>query len=175
MRTTVLLLALLLLAPPGQAAAAQAGAPFLPNGRALGVSVTRFTEALRLDPSITAVTFRQSTLRQNAVGLELNAGIFPQALPSALILTFDGGPGYDVSLPGATLVLRGGASGLVGLGGGALLVPGAHVGASALIRLESRAALRLDLLRHFYLNEGEFYPYWSLGFGLAVLSKPKGR
>jgi hypothetical protein len=37
--------------------------------------------------------------------------------------------------------------------------------------VDSRAALRLDLLRHFYLTEGELYPYWSLGFGFAVLPR----
>jgi hypothetical protein len=101
--------------------------------------------------------------------MELDAGLFPQVLPSALLVTLDIGPGYNVSLPGATLVLRGGAGGIVGLGGGALLIPGAHVGASAIISLQSRGALRLDLLRHFYLEEGELYPYWSLGLGFAIL------
>ena len=59
----------------------------------------------------------------NGIGLELDAGIFPQALPSALIVTLDGGPGYNLSLPGATLVLRGGASGILGIGGGARPLP----------------------------------------------------
>jgi hypothetical protein len=51
------------------------------------------------------------------------------------------------------------------------MIPGANLGASAIIRLEARAALRLDLLRHFYLNEGEVYPFWSLGLGFAVLAR----
>jgi hypothetical protein len=124
---------------------------------------------LSLEGNATAVTFRRSDLRRNGIGMELDAGLFPQVLPSALLVTLDIGPGYNVSLPGATLVLRGGAGGIVGLGGGALLIPGAHVGASAIISLQSRGALRLDLLRHFYLEEGELYPYWSLGLGFAIL------
>jgi hypothetical protein len=171
MRTILLLLASLALATVGRTAHAQAGIPSLPDGTAVGVSATKFAETLRLDESATALTFRRSALRRNNIGLELDVGVFPQALPSALIATFDVGPGYNLSLPGTTLVLRGGAGAIIGLGGGALMIPGAHLGASALIRLESRAALRLDLLRHFYLNEGELYPFWSLGLGFAVLPR----
>ena len=171
MRTIVLLLASLALATVSRTANAQSATSYLPNGRALGLSVTKFTETLSLDESVTELTFRLSALRRNAIGLELDAGIFPQALPTALVVTLDGGPGYNLSLPGATLVLRGGASGILGIGGGALLIPGAHVGASVIVRMQSRAALRLDLLRHFYLNEGELYPLWSLGVGFAVLPR----
>jgi len=153
MRTTVLLLVALTLPTVSRMAHAQHGMPYLPHGAALGVSATRFSETLRLDESATAVTFRRSALRRNRIGLELDAGIFPQALPAAVIATFDVGPGYNLTLPGATLVFRGGGGAVVGFGGGALMIPGANLGASAIIRLESRAALRLDLLRNFYLNE----------------------
>ena len=170
MRTIVLLLVALALPAVSWPAQAQVG-PYLPNGKALGVSATRYTQTLSLDESVTALTFRRSDLRQYAVGLNLDAGIFPQALPSALVATLDVGPGYNLSLPGATVVLRGGVSGIFGIGGGALLIPGAHLGASALVRVDSRAAVRLDLLRHLYLSDGEVYPLWSLGFGFAVLPR----
>ena len=39
------------------------------------------------------------------------------------------------------------------------------------MRVDSRAALRLDLLRHFYLSDGEVSPLWSMGFGFAVLPR----
>lgn len=171
MHAIMLLLASLALATVSRTAHAQGGAPHLPNGTTLGLSLTKFAERLSLDESVTALTFRSSVLRRNSIGLELDAGIFPQVLPSALIVTLDGGPGYNLSLPGATIVLRGGAGGIVGIGGGVLFVPGAHLGASAIVRLDARTALRLDLLRHFYLTEGEVYPYWSLGLGFAVLPR----
>ena len=147
MRTIILLLASLALATVSRTAHAQSGTPYLPNGRALGLSVTKFAETLSLDESVTELTFRLSALRWNAIGLELDAGIFPQALPTALVVTLDGGPGYNLSLPGATLVLRGGASGILGIGGGALLIPGAHVGASAIIPFAAIAVVAFWFLQ----------------------------
>jgi hypothetical protein len=173
MRTLVLLLpGALMLGYTGQPAHAQRGAS-LPNGPALGVSVTKFAEAFTLDETLTAITFRHSGLRANAVGLELDAGLFPQVLPGALLIAFDGGPGYNISLPGATLILRAGPGGYAALGGGGggAFTPGVHLGASAIVGVQRRAGIRLDLLRHWYRVDDEFYPYWSLGFGFAVMSK----
>jgi hypothetical protein len=172
MRSILPLLASLALATVSRTAHAQASVSYLPNGPALGISATRFAETLRLDGSVTALTFRRTDLRRNAVGLELDAGVFPQALPfGALITSFDIGPGYNLSLPGVTVVLRAGGGGILAIGRATELIPGAHLGASTIIHLQSRLALRLELLRHFYLEEGELYPYWGLGLGFAVLPR----
>jgi len=80
-RTIILLLASLALATVSRTANAKSGTPYLPNGRALGLSVTKFTETLSLDESVTELTFRLSALRRNAIGLELDAGDLPPSTP----------------------------------------------------------------------------------------------
>jgi hypothetical protein len=56
------------------------------------------------------------------------------------------------------------------LGQGVDFLPGAHLGAAALIKLDHRLALRADLLRRWYLINAETERFWSFGLGFSVLS-----
>jgi hypothetical protein len=142
----------------------------LPDGPVLGLSVDRFH--YEDEGALTTVSFHLSRLRHNSLGLELGLAVFPEylALP-ALVAAPDGGVAFNVSLPGGTLLLRGGAGALVALGRGlnTIFYPGAHLGAGAMIRLDRRTALRADALKRWYIAEGETEPFWSIGLGFSIL------
>jgi hypothetical protein len=149
--------------------ATQKGSTRLPDGPAVGGSMDRF---LYEGSGVTALSFRMTFLRRNSAGTELGISLFPEALQfGALILAPDVGPSYNISLPGATVLLKGGGSALLGLGGGVAAVPGVHLGGGLLVRAGPRAALRLDVIRHWYLSESEFEPIWSIGLGFTGLPR----
>jgi hypothetical protein len=170
MRTRQLvLLAVSLIVLPTFGNAAQKGSGRLPDGAAVGGSVDRF---LYEGTGVTALSFRITALRHNAVGTEVGVSLFPEALEySALFLAPDVGPAYNISLPGATVLVKAGASALLALGGGFAGVPGVHLGSGVLLRAGPRAALRVDVIRHWYLAEQEFEPIWSIGVGFTGLPR----
>jgi hypothetical protein len=152
-----------------QSAIAQSRLALLPDGPAMGVSVNRFH--YEDAGAITAVGFHLSRLKHNGAGTELGLAVFPQYLQvPALVIAPDAGVGFNISLPAATLLLRGGVGAIGGLGGGVSLLPGAHLGAGALIQVDHRLALRADLLRRWYLFNSETERFWSFGLGFSVLS-----
>jgi hypothetical protein len=124
MRTTLLLLLVSTLpAMPGMVSgtlAAQEAAGRLPDGPALGGSMDR---SLYEGSGITAVSFRLSSLRRNGVGSEVGVSLFPEALPGGLLLAPDLGPAYNISLPGATILLKAGGSAILGIGQGIGAIP----------------------------------------------------
>jgi hypothetical protein len=151
-----------------QPASAQSPIAHLPDGPALGVSLDRFQ--YEDEGAIAAVSFHLSRLRHNGLGTELGVAVFPQYLEyPALVTAPDAGVGFNLALPAATLLLRGGFGAIVGLGQGLSLFPGAHLGGSALVHLDQRLALRADVLKRWYLIEGETAPFWSVGVGFSVL------
>jgi hypothetical protein len=162
----ILQLSLLAAAQP-----ASSQSPFvpLPDGPAAGLSVDRFH--YEGGGAITAVGFHLSRLRHNGGGPELGVAVFPLYLQlPALVAAPDAGVAFNISLPAATLLLRGGVGAFVGLGGGlSAFFPGAHLGGGALVRLDRRTALRADVLKRWYLVDGETEPYWSIGLGFSVL------
>jgi hypothetical protein len=96
--------------------------------------------------------------------------VFPQLLAAqALIFAPDFGAAYNVSIPHATLLIKAGGSALTGLAADVVFVPGAHVGAGLLVRIDNRTGFRIDAARHFYMNTGETEAIRSVGFGFAAL------
>ena len=120
---------------------------------------------------ITAVSFHLSRLRHNGGGPELGVAVFTQYLQlPALVMAPDAGVAFNISLPAATLLLRGGLSAFVGLGRDLnIFYPGAHLGGGALVHLDRRLALRADVLKRCYVVDGGTEPYWSIGLGFSIL------
>jgi hypothetical protein len=152
-----------------QAASAQSPFAHLPDGPVAGVSLERFR--YEDEGGITGVSFHLSRLRHNGGGPELGVTVFPQYLQApALLMAPDAGVAFNISLPAATLLLRGGVSAFVGLGRGVnVFCPGAHLGGGALVHLDRRLALRADLLKRWYVIDGGTEPYWSFGLGFSIL------
>lgn len=142
----------------------------LPDGIAIGGSMDRFIED---GFGLTTLSFRLSDLRRNSVGTEVGVSLFPQALVAGgVIVAPDLGAAYNISLPNATLLLKAGGSGIVGLGPGLLAgIPGLHLGAGLIVRAGPRAGVRFDVIRHFYRYDGRTAPVWSVSFGLTKLPR----
>jgi hypothetical protein len=170
MRLAPQVLLQLSLALAAQQASSQSRLARLPDGPAMGVSVDR----LRYEDegSITSVGFHLSKLKHNSAGAEFGLAVFPEYLQvPALVIGPDAGVGVNISLPAATLLLRGGVGAIGGIGGGINFFPGAHLGAGALIQVDHRLALRADLLRRWYLIDSQTERFWSFGLGFSVLSR----
>lgn len=136
---------------------------WIPPGTALGVTLDRFVSVE--GTSLVAGTFHVSTIKPNNLAPEFAVSIFPRAIASRVLLTnIDLGGALNVAMPSATLLLRGGVSGLFLLGGGgAGALGGAHYGVSLLLRFRDKNGIRLDLLHRLY-----FLPY-DLGVGAVTL------
>lgn len=151
---------------------AQGSDAHLPSGTALGITVDRFIIASEY--SYTSATLHVSWLRPNKLTPEFGLSVFPGVLAEGFLITgVDVGAAFNVALPDATLLLRGGASGLFALGqGGAGALPAVHYGASLLFRIAERGAIRFDVLRRVYLVpiEGS-EPTLSLGIGFSTLPR----
>ena len=149
---------------------AQDQADWLPPGSALGVTIDRFE--LDDDFHLTAATFHVSSLKPNTLTPEFAVSIFPQGIASGILFTnLDVGAARNIPMPHATLLLRGGASGLFLLGGeGGNGVGGVHLGASMLVKLEGRSGLRLDLTYRLYvIPHGKGTVGVTLGLGITSL------
>jgi hypothetical protein len=139
----------------------------LPDGPAVGATVDRF---IYEDQGITAVSFRYSVLRPRTLGSEIGVSLFPDALSiGALYLAPDLGAAFNASAPGFSLLLKGGLSTLAGLGGGFAFTPGYHFGAGLIVQVGQRLGIRVDAIRHVYLNASESEGIWSVGLGLTAL------
>jgi hypothetical protein len=150
------------------AATPLSGQNFLPNGAAVGGTVDRFFYE---GESITALTFRFSGLRSRHVGSEIGVSMFPDGFRvGALLLAPDAGPAFNLSVPGATILMKAGLSSLLGLGGGFSLIPGYHLGGGMIVRIGDRAGLRIDAVRHTYLIDSASESLWSLGLGFTGLA-----
>jgi hypothetical protein len=139
--------------------------------RLQGISVGAGVDRFNYDgASLIAFTYRRSDLRPSGVGSELSVSLFPQALAvRALVLAPDLGAAYNMSVPRSTLLVKVGASALVGLNTDIIFVPGAHVGAGIVLRIDERTGIRIDATRHYYFDTGDSEVIWSLGFALASL------
>ena len=169
MRTAVVYYALLAVTIPA-ALPAQAAPARIPPGTALGVTVDRFEID---DVRLLAGTFHLSSLKPGNLTPEFAIGVFPQAISAMVLVTnLDVGAAFNVPLPHATLLLRGGASGLFAFGsGGAGALPGIHYGASLLVRIAGRNGIRFDAIarRAVFLPYGVSSPFISLGVGITSL------
>jgi hypothetical protein len=118
-----------------------------------------------------AFTYRRTEVSRGGVGLDLAIGIFPVALGyRTVLLQVDAGFAATQALGPAALVLKAGVGSLMGLGLSTQLIPGLQAGVAAIIPLERRCALRLDLTRRQLFPDGEPAALWSLGVGLTVRS-----
>jgi hypothetical protein len=137
------------------------------EGISKGASLDRF---IYEGTGETAFSFRLSGLRPGGIGPELSVSFFPRALIArALLFAPDFGAAYNVSIPHATLLLKAGASALTGLASEVVFVPGAHLGAGIVVRIDERTGIRIDAARHLYFDTGETEAIWSIGFGFTGL------
>ena len=158
-------------ASPQQLAAQEPSSSRL-EGISKGASLDRF---IYEGTGATAFSFRFSGLRPGGFGPELSVSFFPQALIArALLFAPDFGAAYNVSIPHATLLLKAGGSALTGLATDVVFVPGAHVGAGIIVRIDERTGIRIDAARHFYFDTGETEAIWSIGLGFTAL-RPRRR
>ena len=153
--------------PP--ALAQESGGPRLPAGPAFGVTMDRFD--VGRESGHIAATVHVSGLKPNQLSSEFAVSVFPRFLLARVLVTnLDVGANFNLSFPRATLLIRGGASGLFALGGGAVALPGLHLGASLLIKADERGAFRLDLIhRTFYRQDGVAVPSLTIGAGFTLL------
>jgi hypothetical protein len=154
-------------APP---VAAQGSSAWLPAGTAFGVTVDRFGVD---ETGLMAATFHLSTLKPNDLTPEFSISVFPQAFAAMVLVTaVDVGGAINLPLPRATLLLRGGLSGLFLLGGGGGgAVPGFHYGASLLVKIQGKNGIRFDVVARRVVLP----PYLSpaiLSFGIGITSLP---
>ena len=155
--------------------AAQKASP-LADGTAVGASVGRVSAS---DDQWTSVALNVTRLRQNRVGFELSLATIPMTVPlGMLVLAPDVGAAYNVSLPGATLLVKGGASLLLagspyGFAGGV----GGYFGAGAIVRLGPRVGLRLDVTQRYLSTDGDVASRTLplLGMSMGLTSIPGAR
>jgi hypothetical protein len=140
------------------------------QGISVGASLDRF---LYEGTGATAFTYRRSDLRPGSLSSEFSVSLFPQALAaSALLFAPDFGAAYHVPLPQSSLLIKAGGSALTGLAADVVFIPGAHLGAGLILRLDGQTGIRVDATRHFYMDAGETEAIWSIGIGLASLRPP---
>jgi hypothetical protein len=160
-------LSLSLVGGPPQRLTAQEPSTSRLEGISKGASLDRF---IYEGTGATAFSFRFSGLRPGGLGPELSVSFFPKALTArALLFAPDFGAAYNVSIPHATLLLKAGGSALAGLGTDVVFVPGAHVGAGIVVRIDDRTGIRIDAARHLYFDTGETEVIWSIGLGFTAL------
>jgi hypothetical protein len=133
-----------------------------------------FERILGLGGEATAFTYRRTEVSRHGVGVDLGVGIFPAALASrTVLLQFDAGFARTQAIGPAALVLKAGVAGLTYVGQSAQIIPGLQAGVAAIIPLERRCGLRLDLTRRQFFPDGGSVALWSLGFGLTVMTRSR--
>lgn len=153
-----------------------AGAPTPGAGQASqiisGVSIERFSEH---EYHFTALAYRRTDLTPGWAGLDFGLGLVPNQLRARVVLVeIDAGLARVQAVGPVALMLKGGVSSFVAMIGENEFYPGLQVGLGALVPLERRAALRLDLNRHFYFPGDGPFQLWSIGLGLVVLPLGSG-
>ena len=140
-------------------------------GPAKGASMDRFWFG---DFWLMAMSYRFSALRPGGLGPELGVSLFPQGLSSGIVTVApDLGLSYNIPAPGGSVLIKAGGSAFTAMGtGGALFIPGVHLGGVYVLQTGDRSGLRLDVIRHHYWGNGErAQPVWSVGLGFAILRR----
>lgn len=144
--------------------------PPIPSGTAVGVTVGALAGE---GDAIVVPWLHVIRLGVNRAGATLGLGAWVFEGEDLLLLP-DLGIGMSLSLPGATVVLKGGGSAIAVAGGsGAALFPGAHVGATLVLRLGRGIGLLFDATQRFYTGFGETVGVRSFGVGLTSLPRPR--
>jgi hypothetical protein len=133
-----------------------------------------FERVLGLPGHAVAFAYRRTEASRRGFGLDLGLGLFPVALTVRTVrLQVDAGFALTQAIGPAALVLKAGAGSMMDLGQSTQLIPGLQAGVAAIIPLEGRCSLRLDLTRRQLFPAGESVARWSIGFGLAVLTRSR--
>jgi hypothetical protein len=133
-----------------------------------------FERDLGLGGQPVAFTYRRTEVSRGGLGLDLGVGIFPAALAArAVLLQFDAGFAQALAIGPATLVLKTGVGSLVNLGQSVQVIPGLQAGVAAIIPLERRCGLRLDLTRRQIYPQSGSIGLWSIGFGFTVMIRSR--
>jgi hypothetical protein len=148
----------------------------LPSGTALGLTVDRFSFNADGEGSYTSATLHVSALKPNSFAPELSLSFFPGFLSddfgASLVTGVDVGGAYNVPFPDGVLLFRAGASGLFSLGRDNTALPGAHAGASVLIKALGNTAIRLDVVSRWYLVPFALgVPTLTIGVGISSLPR----
>jgi len=147
--------------------AAQTRPATLPRGSSFAITGGRLLfDGSDSDVAIKSLTLRYTTLRPNGVSFDLGAGLVVGDAAGAFSLEV--GPAFNISIPGATLLLRAGGTGIVAGGGGLV---GGYAGVGVLFRVANGVGFRLDVARHQYATGRESFGAWQLGGGIAVLPR----
>jgi len=155
------------------AAAAQRIDPRIPDGRALGFTIDRFTIVGYEEYRYVSFTFHVTELKQGGMGPDLAIGTFPEILAALhLPVALDFDAAFNISLPRVTILPRGGASAFMIVGRYARgFAMGYNVGASILINFSARNAVRLDITRRQFVR-GTFFQEPTLTIGIGVSGVP---
>jgi hypothetical protein len=133
-----------------------------------------FERILGLGGEATTFTYRRTEVSRGGIGVDLGVGIFPAALAyRTVLLQFDAGFARTQAIGPAALVLKAGVASLTYLGQSAQIIPGLQAGVAAIIPLERRGSLRLDLTRRQFFPDGGSVALWSLGVGLTVMTRSR--
>ena len=170
MRTIAFMAAVLALHPVVSSLHAQGSDARLPSGTALGVTADRFS--IQSEYGVTALTFHVSSLHPNKLNPEFAVSLFPVTLGEGSMMgNVDLGGALNVPLPNATLLVRGGASGVFAFGRATGALPGVHYGVSLLVKVSPSSAIRFDVIRRIYGLPGFTSSSLTLGFGISSLPK----
>lgn len=147
--------------------------PRIPDGRAIGVTVDRLMLESNPQARIMTFTFHYTELKRNALGPDISIGTAPTILAAMhLPIGVDVGGGYNIALPRVSIIPRAGASAVMLIGpyvsGYAL---GYHFGASVLINVGGRDAIRLDITRRSYFRDHFNRGYIAIGIGVSGIPK----
>jgi hypothetical protein len=132
-----------------------------------GTSIERF---LGQPGHAVAFNYRRTEASRLGLGLDLAIGVYPVGLlVRTLRLQVDAGLAYTQRLGPAAVVLKAGAGNRVDLGLSTELIPGLQAGVAAIVPVERRCGLRVDLTRRVTFPEGRTVSLWSLGVGLTIV------
>jgi hypothetical protein len=120
-------------------------------------------------------TLRLTKLPRGRPGLDLALTIFPDGIsifPPMLIVGLQGGLAQRLPLGKMSLLVKGGAAAIVAGGLSTEdrfvhVVPGVQAGLGALVPIDRRSSIRLDLTRHVYVTPFNTAGVWSFGFGVS--------
>lgn len=157
-------------ATPVAPLAAQGG---LGVGPIAGASFDRVDDGAGSD---IAFSYRRSRLTGRGPAEDIAVRLFPRALAVGVVVVgADVGVMQAIALGPVALLLRGGASSIIGLSmHGSVFAPGMQAGLGLLLRLDRRTAVRLDVSRHRFYSDEIITRAWSIGIGFAALPPAAG-
>lgn len=133
-----------------------------------GSAVSLGFEQLRYeDDGITLFALRATTLNPRAASVDF--GLMAAAREGGAAFLADFGPAFNVALPDAVVLLRGGVSTIVAGG----LVAGGYLGAGVIARFGEGVGLRLDLTRRYFTTGDETVGLWGIGAGITILTRAR--